>query len=249
MRVVLREPVVHFVALGAVLFAANALFAPKRESPKAAVVSTTIRVPKELSGEDKRKWIDEEVLYREGLARGLEKDDPKIKQRIAGNMQRVLEGQIVLAKASDAELRAFFDANQARWAKSELYDFTNVFVADSDQKRAGELLAQLSGGADPNGMGDTFSGGRKYRKRALEDLGEAFGPEFVAGLADQKPGTWAIRRSRHGLHVIRVDAKTPAQPPSFDAMRGEIEVAYDEKRRNERLASAVADLRKKYAVE
>jgi hypothetical protein len=245
----LREPIVHFLALGALLFAANALFAPKREAAKPVVVSTTIRVPKEVSGDEKKRWIDEEVLYREGLARGLEKDDPKIKQRVAGNMQRVLEGQIVLPKATDAELRAFFAANEARWAKSELYDFTNVFVADGDQKRAGELLAQLSGGADPNGMGDTFSGGRRYRKRALADLGESFGPEFVAGMADQKPGTWAIRKSRHGLHVIRVDAKTPAEAASFDAMRGEIEMAYDEKRKNERLAASIADLRRKYAVE
>jgi hypothetical protein len=245
----LREPIVHFLALGALLFAANALFAPKREAAKPVVVSTTIRVPKEVSGDEKKRWIDEEVLYREGLARGLEKDDPKIKQRVAGNMQRVLEGQIVLPKATDAELRAFFAANEARWAKSELYDFTNVFVADGDQKRAGELLAQLSGGADPNGMGDTFSGGRRYRKRALADLGEAFGAEFIAGMADQKPGTWAIRRSRHGLHVIRVDAKAPAEAASFDAMRGEIEMAFDEKRKNERLAASIADLRKKYAVE
>jgi hypothetical protein len=246
---VLREPVVHFLALGALLFAANAAFAPKREASRPVVVSTTIRVPKELAEDDKRKWIDEEVLHREGLARGLEKDDPKIKQRVASNMQRVLEGQIVLPKATDAELRAFFAANEARWAKSELYDFTNVFVSDADPKRAGELLAQLSGGADPNGMGDTFSGGRRYRKRALEDLGEAFGPEFVAGFADQKPGSWAVRRSRHGLHVVRVDAKAPAEAPSFDTMRGEIEMAYDEKRKSERLAAAIADLRKKYAVE
>jgi parvulin-like peptidyl-prolyl isomerase len=98
-------------------------------------------------------------------------------------------------------------------------------------------------------MGDTFSGGRRYRKRALEDLGEAFGPEFVAGFADQKPGSWAVRRSRHGLHVVRVDAKAPAEAPSFDTMRGEIEMAYDEKRKSERLAAAIADLRKKYAVE
>ena len=248
----LREPIVHFVALGALLFAANALFAPRppaREAPKPAVVSTTIRAPKDLAGDDKRKWIDEEVLYREGLARGLEKDDPKIKQRVAGNMQRVLEGQIVLPKATDAELRAFFAANEARWSKSELYDFTNVFVADSDPKRAGDLLAQLSGGADPNGLGDTFSGGRRYRRRAVDDLKEAFGPEFVAGFADQKPGTWAIRRSKHGLHVIRIDTRSPAEAASFDAMRGEIEMAYDEKRKSERLSSAIADLRKKYAVE
>lgn len=253
MRAILREPIVHFVALGVLLFAANALFSAKKEprgAPKQqAVVSTAIKVPKELSADDQKRWIDEEVLYREGLARGLEKDDPKIKQRVAGNMQRVLEGQIVLPKATDAELRAFFAANEARWAKSELYDFTNVFVADSDENRASQLLAQLSGGADPNGLGDTFSGGRRYRKRALGDLSEAFGAQFVAGMDAQKPGTWAIRRSRHGLHVIRVDAKSPAEAASFDAMRGEIEMAYDEKRKNERLQAAIADLRKKYAVE
>lgn len=248
-RTILREPIVHFVALGVLLFAANGILSGRREAPRPTVVATTIVVPKELTGDDRRRWIDEEVLFREGLARGLEKDDPKIKQRVASNMQRVLEGQIVLPKATDAELRAFFDANAQRWAKSELYDFTNVFVADADPKRAAELLAQLGSGADPNGLGDTFSGGRRYRRRALDDLAEAFGPEFVAGFAEQKPGTWAIHRSRHGLHVIRVDRKTPAEPPSFDAARGEIELAFDEKRKNERLASAIAELRKRYAVE
>lgn len=249
----LREPIVHFVALGALLFAANALFAPEGAPPtpaKPTVVRTTIVVPKELSGGvEKKKWIDEEVLFREGLARGLDEDDPKIKQRVASNMQRVLEGAIVLPKATEGELRAFFEANAARWATSELYDFTNVFVADSDPKRAAELLAQLTGGADPNGLGDTFSGGRRYRRRALADLSEAFGTEFVAGFAEQAPGTWAIHRSRHGLHVIRVDRRTPAEPPSFDAARGEIEMAFDEKRKNEQLAAAIAELRRKYAVE
>lgn len=249
----LREPIVHFVALGALLFAANALFAPKGAAPtpaKPAVVRTTIVVPKELSGDvEKKKWIDEEVLFREGLARGLDEDDPKIKQRVASNMQRVLEGAIVLPKATEGELRAFFEANATRWATSELYDFTNVFVADSDPKRAADLLAQLTGGADPNGLGDTFSGGRRYRRRALADLSEAFGTEFVAGFAEQTPGTWAIHRSRHGLHVIRVDRRTPAEPPSFDAARGEIEMAFDEKRKNEQLAAAIAELRRKYAVE
>lgn len=248
----LREPIVHFLALGILLFVIHGRLAPKKPAEsRAAVVSTSTAIvaPKDLSGDAKKKWVDEEVLFREGLARGLDKDDPKIKQRVAGNMQRVLEGQIVLPKATDEELRAFFDANKERWAKSELYDFTNVFVADGDQKRAGELLAQLSGGADPNGMGDTFSGGRKYRRRALVDLGEAFGKEFIEGFTEQKVGAWAIHRSRHGLHVIRVDAKSPAEPPSFDAMRGEIEMAYDEKRKNEKLAASIAELRKKYAVE
>lgn len=246
---ILREPIVHFLALGALLFALNAAVRKKPETKQSVVVSARITVPNDVAPDDRKKWIDEEVLYREGLTRGLEKDDPKIKQRIASNMQRVLEGSIVLPDATDAELRAFFDANKERWAKSELYDFTNVYVADSDQKRAGDLLAQLAGGADPNGLGDTFSGGRRYRRRALADLSEAFGPEFVGGFAEQKPGAWAIHRSRHGLHVIRVDHKTPAEPPSFDAARGEVKMAFDEKRKNERLGAAIAELRKKYAVE
>ena len=270
-----REPLVHFVLLGALLFAADTIRgratarqASEDASPAGRAASAPIVVPPDLRktlsedfeladnraptdaelDEAVKRWIDEEVLYREGLARGLDRDDPRVRQRIAQNMARILEREIVLSPPSEAELRAFFDAHRSRWAKSELIDLTNVFIRDEDggSARAGEILAQLQAGASPNGLGDTFSGGRRYRQRTLEDLASTFGPEVARGLAEQKEGTWALRRSHHGWHVIRVDARRPAQAPEFEAVRDEVSVAYDEQRRTEKLQAAVADLKKRW---
>lgn len=270
-----REPLVHFVVLGALLFAADAIRErvtggdKNEDAPSATRPATaTIVVPPDLRqtlaedfelsenrapmdkelDEAVKRWIDQEVLYREGLARGLDRDDPRVRQRIAQNMARILEREIVLPPPSDEELRAFFLAHQSRWAKSELIDLTNVFVQDEDggSARAGQLLAQLQSGASPNGLGDTFSGGRRYRQRTLEDLASTFGPEAARGLAEQKEGTWAVRRSHHGWHVIRVDARRPAEAPDFEAVREEVRLAYDEKRRADALAAAVAELRKRW---
>lgn len=248
LRTLAREPLVHFLALGALLFAADAWLRPRRaeEAPASRAPVTAIVVPPEVKAEDRERWIEEEVLYREGLARGFDRDDPRVKQRIAGKMARVLESEVVLPEATDAELRAFFDAHRSQWDKTELFDFTNVFTTDAAQ--AADLLARLSAGADPSGLGETFSGGRRYRRRALADLTDAFGPEFTAGLADQKEGTWALRRSRHGFHVIRVDRRSPAESASFESVKDEVRLAYDESRRAERARAALRELAKKWPV-
>jgi hypothetical protein len=254
-----HEPLVHFVLLGALLFAIDAARTkrPPRESaasgtrtPTAPADPVRIVVPREIPPDERTRWIDEEVLYREGVARGLDRDDPRVRQRVASKMAGVFERELVDAEPTDEELRAWFVANSARYAKGEAVDFTQVFVADADggDARAAEILAKVSAGADPAGLGDTFSGGRRYRRRVLADLTETFGREFVQGLAEQPLGRWERRRSRHGLHVVRVDVRTPAEAPSFEAVRDDVKLAVQRERREKLLADRVAELRKRWQI-
>jgi peptidyl-prolyl cis-trans isomerase C len=271
MRAVLREPLLWFVVLGGALFgidrmrahapvtAAPAVVAAA--APSGPIVVDTQRATEqahrrlghppaaaELEAEIQR-FVDEEILFREALARGLERDDPQIHERIAARMSYVLAESAVIPEPSDAELRTWFDAHADRYAAPERLDFTHVFVADADTKRAGALAAQLAAGASPDTLGDTFAGGRRYRGRKLADLAEAFGPEFVEGLAAQPIGTWTQRRSRHGLHLVRVDRRDAARSADFESAKLEVRRAWLDEHRRVASEAALVQLRAHWKVE
>ncbi|MEO5728290.1 MAG: peptidylprolyl isomerase [Byssovorax sp.] len=266
-RRLLREPLLHFVLLGVGLFALDHARRGPAADPRIARITLGADVRQSLvegwtsahghppsraeSDELIGGWIDDEVLYREGLARGLERDDPRVRERIATKMGMVLRAQIIVPESTDAELRAWFEAHAERWAKEELIDFTQVFVQGDDapaQVRARELLAQLTAGADPNGLGDSFSGGRRYRRRKIDDLASSFGDEFVAHLSEQAPGTWVQRRSRSGLHLVRVDRRTSAQGPDFASVMAEVREDWRTARRGQGVDEAMAKLRARWEI-
>ncbi|HEX5059184.1 MAG TPA: peptidylprolyl isomerase, partial [Kofleriaceae bacterium] len=185
-------------------------------------------------------------------ARGLDRDDPMIHQRIAGRMSYVLEQAIVMPEPTDAELRAWFDAHRDQWSVAEHLDFTHVFIAGSDDaanQRADEIAAALAAGASPDRLGDTFSGGLRYRGRKLTDLALQFGDDFVTGLATQPIGTWVKRRSRHGLHIVRVDRVDAAKPADFAAARLDVRKQWLDARRGQELGVALRRLRDGWTIE
>src|SRR5262245_15521509 len=124
MRALAREPLVHFLALGGLLFALDHVARSRADATgRVIVVDESVRAEladqwahahgappsaDELDALTER-WIDDEVLYREGLERGLDLHDPRIRMRVAAAMQFVLEEQVAIPEPSDAELRAFFE--------------------------------------------------------------------------------------------------------------------------------------------
>lgn len=197
------------------------------------------------------RWIDEEVLYREGLARALADGDAVVRERIASQMSYVLQSRIVVPEPTEDELRASFDADPSKWAQPDRVDFTQVFVAGKDdaaEARARELLQLVQDGADPNGLGDTFAGGRRFRGRRIAELAERFGMGFVEGLDAQPEGTWALRRSDAGLHLVRVDRRTSSSSPAFADVRDAVRHDWQEARRAEAMAQARHELRARWEI-
>lgn len=254
----------HFVAIGLVLFGIEALVGSDRAARRVVVgQDVAASVAEQFTKEQGRapsaaeldalleRWADEEILYRAGLERGLEKDDPRIRERVAMKMARVLSEGVIVKDPTEEDLLAWFDAHRERFSTPPLIDFTQVFVAgsgDDARARAQELRVMLEAGSDPAGLGDTFSGGRRYRHRKIADLAESFGAPFVEGLADQGEGTWVIRVSPHGQHVVRVDKRVPGASASFDSARADVLKDWKDEQRKRGLSEATAALRKKWTV-
>ena len=161
-KAIAREPLVHFLVIGIMLFSFDAwrgtserAASPPAPAPPVAPAAAASPTPTgpivvdaevvarvrvqaerrlgraptaaELDAEVTR-WVDEEVLVREAIARGLERDDPVIHKRIADRMTFVLEQSLIVTEPTDAELRAWFDAHRDQWAQPERIDFTQVSV-------------------------------------------------------------------------------------------------------------------------
>jgi hypothetical protein len=265
-----REPLVHFVAIGVLMFALDTSRDEREPHANTAARDPIVldaRADADIRARAERRlgrapsadeletetdaWIDEEVLYREALARSLDRDDPEIHQRIAARMSFVLEQQVIVPEPTDAELRAWFDAHREQWSARERIDFTHVFVDGDDaaaHTRARELAATLSTGAAPERLGDRFAGGRRYRGRHLADLATAFGEDFARGLDAQPIGAWVERRSRFGIHLVRVERFEPGRAADFAAARLDVRRAWIEAHRAELLDAALARVRATWEI-
>lgn len=275
-RALASEPLLHFVLLGLAFFALDhaisrgprgraAAPAAARDAPHEIVLGPEVRsglrddlqralgrAPTDEEVEAAmRRYEDQEILYRAGLAAGLDRDDPVVRDRVAAKMGAVLEGEVVPRDPTEDELRAFYDEDPGRFGKAELFDFSQVFVRgldDAARARAESLLADVRAGADPASLGDTYSGGRKYRRRKLDDLAKSFGQAFADGLRDQAEGSWAVLPSKQGFHVVRVDARRPAEALSFEAARLDVEKALRDRDMQERVRAKMEDLRAEWPI-
>lgn len=263
----LREPLVHFAVLGGALFWLHAAVAPRDGGHTIELSAADIEALRHdrrrrlgtdpTPAEDAaliERFVDDEVLYREALALGLDRGDIIVRRRLLQKMEFLLDGLHPVPEPTDAELDAYRLAHAERYRTPARIDLTHVFVGrdrhgTAAERVAAELRAALEGGADPAGLGDPFLRGRQLRGQSEQDLGGIFGPAFAGAAAEWPVGTWmGPVTSSYGLHLVRVDARSPAELPALARIRAAVVQDWAEERRGEALRAALADLRRKYDV-
>lgn len=254
MKKLLKEPLLHFLVLGAVIFALNAWRERARPmEASAARIEVTAAVIDRLRAGHERQFgqapdaeemrglvtahIREEVLYREALVLGLDRDDTIVRRRLAQKMEFLTNDIVSTAEPTDATVREFFEKNAARYAGAGRVSFRHVYF--SKEKRgastdvaAREALAALEKGASDETMGDPFLHGFEFAEREQDDVVAAFGPEFAKQLAAQATGEWrGPVASSYGLHLVRVEGRTEPRTVKFDEVREMVLRDFNEERR------------------
>lgn len=263
----LREPLVHFVLLGGVLFSVHQSVAPPRATNRIVVSDAIVRglrqehlrqsgslpTPEEEASLIQR-FVDNEILYREAVSQGLDRGDLIVRRRLVQKMEFVLEGEDLIAEPNDAELQAYLDAHADRYAIAERITLTHIFVSTDQhgaaaERVAGDLRQQLAGGADPSALGDPFLRGRDFPLRTERDLAGIFGAPFAAQVLALPPGEWsAPLRSSYGLHLVRVTEHTAGRQPALNEARIAVFRDWQEERRTAANVAALARLRQRYDV-
>lgn len=271
MKRLLRDPFVHFLALGAALFALNAW--REQQKPVAADaprIEVTAGVIERLRTGYERQFqrapdadelrglitahIREEVLCREALAMGLDRDDTIVRRRLAQKMEFLTADIVGAAEPDDAALQKFFAENAARYARPAQVSFRHVYF--SQQKRgtaaesaAREALAALEKGSSDEALGDPFLHGFEFAEREQEDVIALFGRGFAEQITAQPAGAWrGPIASSYGLHLVRVDMRSAQAPVKLDDVRVAALRDLNAERRRHANAEVFARLRARYAI-
>src|SRR5271165_1440482 len=271
----LREPLLHFLLLGVVLFAAYAYMQGGRggvESSKQIALSLDdLRTmdlyfesqwhrqptPAEFQAmvEDK---VREEVLYREGLGMGLDKDDEIVKRRMAQKMQFLAEDVAAAHEPSTAELKAWFEKNSSKFALPSRYSFRHLYFSPdkrgkNTQEDAAKTLTKIAGQPEDSKLaaasGDSFMFQDYYGDRAPDAIAKEFGPSFAVAIEKLKPGSWqGPVESGYGWHLVYVDTVIPGRIPAFEEMEPDVKTAWLAEQKQQAWRKAYAEMRAKYTV-
>jgi hypothetical protein len=271
----LREPLLHFLLIGLALFAVYAYMHRGRmgieSSRQIPITLDELRqmdlyfdsqwhrppTPQEFQAmvEDK---VREEVLYREGLAMGLDKDDEIVKRRMAQKMQFLAEDLASAHEPSTGELKAWFDKNKQKFALSSRYSFRHLYFSPDKRGKnaeddAAKALAKIAGQPEDSKLaasfGDQFMFQDYYGDRTPEAIAKEFGPQFAAALEKLKPGSWqGPVESGYGWHLVYLDTVIPGRIPAFEEMEFDVKTAWLAEQKQTTWQKAYAEMRAKYSV-
>ena len=254
-----REPLLHFVLLGGLLFAADHLLQLGRDDPRTIVIGSSVdqqarqlfegvrgREPEsdELKAMRER-WLDNEVLYREGLALQLDRGDATIRERVIFKSLSVIEAGLKLPAHDEASLRVWFEARRDKYDEPARLDFQEAVLSGEATEAAVRAFVERPNLGLP---GQTEAGLRLFKGRPQASLAQSFGPGFALALATAPLGQWQARHSSEGWRAVRLDAVSAARPARFESLRGVLLQDWTDATMAEQRSAAVRALASKYRV-
>jgi hypothetical protein len=272
MKRILREPLLHFLLLGTIIFAAYG-FVSKRGSnePGKIVISegqiaamaegfarTWRRPPtrEEIEGLIKDR-VQEEVYCREAMASGLDKDDTVIRRRLRQKMEFVTDDVAALAEPSDEELSTYLKAHADTFGVQSQFTFSQVYLnperhGENLVRDTAQLLAQLQkagADADLSELGDSFLLEHKFQSLPASEIIRQFGENFAAKLGELSLGQWdGPVESGYGVHLVWISERTEGRVPELAEVRDAVRREWANTRRLEANEKFYQELLKRYAV-
>lgn len=203
-----------------------------------------------------RHWIDQEILVREALAIGLERDDPVVRARLAERMAFVVgAGAEPDAVPDEATLRALYEASEGDLVVPGAMTVEQLFFgadeAATDARRA--ALDDLRGAepVPPEALAGVVPppGGPVLRNRRLGRLVETHGPAFAEAVASAPLDVWVEATSSFGLHLVRVRERRPDRALELEEVRDRLVARWQRERAARATERALDALRRRYVVE
>ena len=251
LRRIVREPLVHFLVLGAALFGLNAIIAPAipperlisftAEDKKTIVDAFTTARGRAPTPEELKplidNWVLNEITYREALAQGFDKGDEMIRQRLMQKMSLLIFSNVTVDAPAEADLQQWLDSHRAQYDVPERISFFEVPIGQSEAE-AQTVLKQINAGKEPESV---RLRAHTFVDRPLSSLTGGFSQDFIDRLIALAPHQWSAAKSADGWHIVRLEGVIPARRVDVDEMR--VPLTEDWKQAQAR-ANAVATVRR-----
>lgn len=266
MHRLLREPLLHFLLLGALLFGLHHWLRGGSLKPADEIVLSRgqmqsleaqfQRVRQRAPTPEERQilvesWVREEIFYREGLAMGLDRDDPIVRRRVAQKLEFIADGAPA-AMPTVAELQAWLDAHADKYRSEPRYTFTQIYF---DESRHGEKLEAdvaavrraLDAGKAP--AGDPTLLPQSLENATASEVKRIFGGGFSDALKAMPVGVWqGPLRSGFGMHLVKLSASDQGRVAKLEEVRPQVERDLVSARATEAKAAHYRMLRARYVV-
>lgn len=256
---VIREPLLQFFVLGALLFAVNRYAVGREDNPRRIVIDAERR--EELAsifqeGQGRRpspeelqdlivQWTQNEVLYREARQMRLDEGDDMIRQRLILKMRNVLFSNIVTDAPPVDELRAWFEAHRDRYDAPETFDVEQFRIPEADGETAGKVATEL--GSDP--VSERYrSELRRYERRPRKNLDVLFGEQGTSKLIGTPQGSWVTIQTKQDWHLGRITHRYAAVPAEFEKVRGRVFSEWKDAARKADLSGALKEIVDQYDI-
>ena len=270
----LREPLVHFMFIGAMIYLLYGVFAePVPEADDKTIVVTAGEVewmqtawlkrwnrpptPEEFDGLIKQ-YIKETVLYREALTMGLNKHDQVIRRRLAQKLEFLAKDLVALTPPTEAELQSYFDENSERYQEPVLYTFIQVFIdpdkrgdttLDDAEAIKANLIVKGDAVEDPGALGDDFMLQNYYPEKDQVEIQKQFGSGFAESLVELSPGQWhGPVLSGYGVHLVYISSISEPPAPVLADVRERVVQDWEMEKGEELNNKFYANLRDQYTV-
>jgi hypothetical protein len=268
MRNALREPLLHFVVMGLLLFA---FFEWRGGGSGAGRIAVTSGQLQHFAAGFARTWqrepteaelkglvdeyVKEEMAAREAFVEGLDRDDAIIRKRLRQKLEFLVEDAVDQAPPTEADLQAWLTAHPDAFRVEGQVALRQVFLRRDRTGASAEatrLLARLRAagtGADTARLGDPTTLPPELSLGPVREVGLTFGEAFARAVEAAPLGQWTGPvESAYGLHLILVRERLPPSVPGLAAVRPKVVGEVIAERRKRALTALYDGLLTRYRV-
>lgn len=255
----LREPIVHFILIGAVFFVLYSFWGQQDvENQDRAITITSGEIvwltdawekrwnrpptPEERDGLIKQ-YLREMILYREAVAMGLDRDDSVIRRRLAQKLEFLSQDLISPTPPAEDELKAYFEEHIEQYQAPDLVTMTHVFIDpdlrdDHTLADAAVIKKQLQALNEPPrnawDYGDAFMLQSYYPERSKAELLKLFGSGFADSVFALSKQEWhGPVLSGYGVHLVYVHDHQEVEPPKFNEVEEQVRQDWENDKREQ----------------
>jgi len=263
---IVKEPLVHFLLIGGLIFVSFSLFDDSPARPDAHQIVITQAELTALSVRFEDTWkrapqpdelsamtddlVRERVLVNAALDLGMDQGDAVINRRLRQKMEFFAASIAEAIEPENAELETFYQAHAQDYQTPPQFALEQIYLGNRvTPEVASSALAALKTGTDPDQLRHPSLLPKQFDMTPMRALDSSFGTGFAASLDPLPIGEWAGPvRSGYGLHLVRLSDKSPATLPPLDQVAHRVLPDWQSAKRQEVMDQYYQTLRQGYEV-
>ena len=268
----LREPLLHFLLIGAAIFLLYNLQNEGYVNEDNRIVISKGNIDRLISLWEKKRQrlptqaelqgmieqqVREEIMYREALAMGMDKNDAIVRRRLAQKIEFISSDIAAMAEPSDEDLTKYLKANHKNFETPAIISFEHIYFnndtraaqTETDALKLLDELKQADAVIDTHIAGDPFMMGQQYDEITEYGVSRIFGQAFAAKLFMLDAGDWqGPVTSGYGVHLVRISNKIPARAAELETVREKVRNEWQAEQRQSMNETFYESLRQRYDI-